>query len=97
MGDSEENHIRHTFDSFCEKVVRNENSNVERTTYNPYSKYKKILVNNKGHLFSLFKFSIVISGITISVCYQYIIDYFTSSNIKPDKLKLLRDLWDLGI
>lgn len=67
-------------------INKPKNNSVERTTYNPYSKYKKILANNKGHLFLLFLFSVVISAITISVsvCYQYIIDYFTSSNIQPN-------------
>lgn len=30
MGDSEETHIRHVFDSFCKKVVRNEALNIQK-------------------------------------------------------------------
>ena len=30
MGDSEETHIRHAFDSFCKKVVRNEALNIQK-------------------------------------------------------------------
>lgn len=30
MGDSEETHIQHTFDSFCKKVVRNEALNIQK-------------------------------------------------------------------
>ncbi|BCA85903.1 hypothetical protein EsVE80_14260 [Enterococcus saigonensis] len=32
MGDSEETHIRHTFDSFCKKVVHNEALTFKRNT-----------------------------------------------------------------
>lgn len=30
MGDSEETHIQHAFDSFCKKVVRNEALNIQK-------------------------------------------------------------------
>lgn len=30
MGDTEETHIRHAFDSFCKKVVRNEALNIQK-------------------------------------------------------------------
>lgn len=56
-------------------------------TYKPYSKYKKILSKNRSHLIMLSAFSIFITAITIlvSLSYQYIIDYFTGGNIKPDE------------
>lgn len=30
MGDSEETHIQHVFDSFCKKVIRNEALNIQK-------------------------------------------------------------------
>lgn len=37
MGDTEDTHIRHAFDSFCKKVVRNEALNIQKR----YARFRK--------------------------------------------------------
>lgn len=56
------------------------------STYAPYSKYLEILIKNKRTLFLLSLLSIVISSITIlvSLFYQYAIDYYAGTSIRPD-------------
>lgn len=49
MGDSEEIHIQHTFDSFCKKVVCNEALNIQRSTLDfANGKYQWKYWNKKG-------------------------------------------------
>lgn len=68
-------------------IEQQKNNDVKSSNHKPYSKYKEILIKNWRYLALLTLFSVIISAITISVSlsYQYIIDYFVGGNIEADE------------